>query len=445
MHQGKDKRMKGTKPATDRKRDRRKRSIKIATWNVQAKASHLGDIEIIASDMRNRGISICCIQETQNSSDASILLEHNDYIIFLGRQEDNNGGLAFYMTNEWKDRLYSIRKITERIATATFKYNVNGKDKYLTIMNVYGYTQMRSKDEPQLVQQFYKELEEAYDYERRSTDIIMIAGDFNAKLGRRELGEETIMGNYGIGNRNTNGEELAEFLVKTGIYPANTHFKHRKMQIATWHGGRPAAKSRKPLERRNPGLHNQIDYMLVTRRNIRLVTNCRAIVPHVFQHRSDHSMVEMVIEVGALYKMTARKRNGIDKRCMTALQDPTFKERYHMEVARRLERISGEMEEGGIVNAYGRMKEAVKEAAAAVLPPADRRIQGRVRYMSDHILKELSNRQKRLTVKIYGKSMRTADQIADLKARRKEIFKEMRTRMKNLYIKKMDQNSISNK
>ena len=69
MHQGKDKRMKGTKPATDRKRDRRKRSIKIATWNVQAKASHLGDIEIIASDMRNRGISICCIQETQNSSD----------------------------------------------------------------------------------------------------------------------------------------------------------------------------------------------------------------------------------------------------------------------------------------------------------------------------------------------------------------------------------------
>jgi hypothetical protein len=349
MHQGKDKRMKGTKPATDRKRDRRKRSIKIATWNVQAKASHLGDIEIIASDMRNRGISICCIQETQNSSDASILLEHNDYIIFLGRQEDNNGGLAFYMTNEWKDRLYSIRKITERIATATFKYNVNGKDKYLTIMNVYGYTQMRSKDEPQLVQQFYKEPEEAYDYERRSTDIIMIAGDFNAKLGRRELGEETIMGNYGIGKRNTNGEELAEFLVKTGIYPANTHFKHRKMQIATWHGGRPAAKSRKPLERRNqPGLHNQIDYMLVTRRNIRLVTNCRAIVPHVFQHRSDHSMVEMVIEVGALYKMTARKRNGIDKRCMTALQDPTFKERYQMEVARRLERIPQVLHAGSI-------------------------------------------------------------------------------------------------
>jgi hypothetical protein len=82
------------------------------------------------------------------------------------------------------------------------------------------------------------------------------------------------------------------------------------------------------------------------------------------------------------------------------------------------------MEEGGIVNAYGRMKEAVKEAA-----DTDRRIQGRVRYMSDHILKELSNRQKRLTVKIYGKSMRTADQIADLKARRKEIFKEMTTRM----------------
>ena len=124
---------------------------------------------------------------------------------------------------------------------------------------------------------------------------------------------------------------------------------------------------------------------------------------------------------------------------MHALQDMEVKERYQDEVTRRLEEISSELEEGGIVNVYGRMKEAVKEAAAAVLPPADRRIQGRVRYMSDHILKELSSRQRRLTVKIYGKSMRTADQIADLKARRKEIFKEMRTRMKNLYIKKMDQ------
>ena len=423
-----------------RKQDRLRKSIKIATWNVQAKASHAGDIEIIAGDMRSRRISICCLQETQNANEYSMELENRDYIIFLGRQEDNNGGLAFYVSQEWKEYIYSVRKITDRIAAITFKYRVNTRNKYLTIMNVYGYTQMRASREPQLVGDFYQKLGEAYEYERRSTDIVVISGDFNAKLGSRESGEELVVGKYGIGVRNSNGDELAEFLLQKGLYTINMHFKHRRMQIATWHGGRPATKSCKPAERRNqPGLHNQIDYMLIPRRSIRLVSNCKAIMPGLFQHRSDHSVVEMSVEVGALYKMSARKRSDREKRNMQVLQDPEVKEQYQAAVARRLERIPSILEEGKVVEAYRAVKEAVKEAAAVVLPPADRRICGRVRYMSDNILAELRSRQRKLTVKIYGKSTRTAEQIKNLKGKRKEIFKEMRKRMSTLYTMKMNQ------
>ena len=71
---------------------------------------------------------------------------------------------------------------------------------------------MRASNEPHLVNNFYQELGVAYEYERRSTDIVMIAGDFNAKLGNRENGEELILGKYGIGTRNQNGDELVEFL-----------------------------------------------------------------------------------------------------------------------------------------------------------------------------------------------------------------------------------------
>jgi len=60
----------------------------------------------------------------------------------------------------------------------------------------------------------------------------MIAGDFNAKLGNRENGEEPILGKYGIGTRNQNGDALVEFLAQKELYTDNMHFKHRRMQIA---------------------------------------------------------------------------------------------------------------------------------------------------------------------------------------------------------------------
>jgi len=195
---------KGTKKAKERKQDILRKNIKIASWNVQAKASHVGDIEIIAKYMRSRRISICCLQETQNANKYSMELENRDYVIFLGRQEDNNGGLAFYVSQEWREYIYSVRKISDRIASITFKYLVRNRKKYLNIMNVYGYTQMRASNEPHLVNSFYQELGAVYEYERRSTDIVMIAGDFNAKLGNRENGEELILGKYGVGTRNPN-------------------------------------------------------------------------------------------------------------------------------------------------------------------------------------------------------------------------------------------------
>ena len=87
------------------------------------------------------------------------------------------------MTSEsWKEqRLLSIRNIniSDRIASATFKYSVKGKDKYfyfyltvmLSVYTVYGCTVTHKwgqvKQEPHLVINFYKELSDAYECERR--------------------------------------------------------------------------------------------------------------------------------------------------------------------------------------------------------------------------------------------------------------------------------------
>ncbi|ESO04053.1 hypothetical protein HELRODRAFT_173127 [Helobdella robusta] len=42
-------------------------------------------------------------------------------------------------------------------------------------------------------------------------DVKIITGDWNAKIGRDNIGFEEVMGKYGIGNRNNRGERLLEF------------------------------------------------------------------------------------------------------------------------------------------------------------------------------------------------------------------------------------------
>ena len=80
------------------------------------------------------------------------------------------------------------------------------------------------------------------------------------------------MGSYGKSRsvRNENGNNLKELAESEGLYLINTHFKLRDTQIATWNGGRPAK------DRFTPGLHNQIDYILVPKRAVKLVTDARA-------------------------------------------------------------------------------------------------------------------------------------------------------------------------
>jgi hypothetical protein len=120
----------------------------------------------------------------------------------------------------------------------------------------------------------YRTLETTYLKERTGTDIIFIMGDFNSKIGRKQEEDEDFMGAHGKGRRNENGEALRAFLLLLGLYLANTHFRHRPMQTATWRGGLPARNSRLGVVRsKQPGLHNQIYYIIVPKRLVPMITD----------------------------------------------------------------------------------------------------------------------------------------------------------------------------
>jgi hypothetical protein len=66
-------------------------------------------------------------------------------------------------------------------------------------------------------------------------DILIILGDFNARLGVENKGVEQVMGNCAMNEKqNTNGEKLLEFCLINNLIIQSTRFPHRDIHKGTW-------------------------------------------------------------------------------------------------------------------------------------------------------------------------------------------------------------------
>ena len=120
----------------------------------------------------------------------------------------------------------------------------------------------------------YDELSEIVD--NRTTHYTIVMGDFNAKIGTRNQGEEEIMGKFGFGTRNKRGQRLIEFALGRNLYIANSKFKKSDKQKWTW---------------RNPNgtIKNEIDFILTT---------YKSIIPICLKRKLYHQCIKPVITYG---------------------------------------------------------------------------------------------------------------------------------------------------
>ena len=82
-------------------------------------------------------------------------------------------------------------------------------------------------------------------------DVLLIIGDWNAKVGSQET--PGVTGKFGFGIRNETGQRLIEFCQEKALVIANTVFQQHKRRLCTWTS--PDGQHR-----------NQIDYMLCSQR-----------------------------------------------------------------------------------------------------------------------------------------------------------------------------------
>ena len=81
------------------------------------------------------------------------------------------------------------------------------------------------------VEWFYEELQDLLEL-TPPKDVLLIIGDWNAKVGSQET--PGVTGKFGLGIQNEAGQSLIEFCQENGLVIANTLFQQHKRRCYTW-------------------------------------------------------------------------------------------------------------------------------------------------------------------------------------------------------------------
>lgn len=213
---------------------------KFGTWNVRSMC--LGKLEVIKREMLRLHIDILGVSEINWIGNG--FFYSDDFTVFYsGNDTIRRKGVAFIASKKIARCVESFRNISDRIITI----RISGKPRNTTIMQVYAPTTDASDEE---IENFYFELQKTLD-DTPKQDIVIIIGDFNAKVGDEP--EADITGRFGLGDRNDAGTRLIQFCQEHHFKIMNTWFRQPKRRLYTWTSP-------------NELYRNQIDFVLCSKK-----------------------------------------------------------------------------------------------------------------------------------------------------------------------------------
>ena len=231
--------------------------MKIATWNVRSLKQD-GKIENILQEMERLEVDIVGISETYYKEDLTIKIglpdKKEDYTLVNSGSDDNRKGVAFIYNRKFK-KIYEFHKC---ISNRIILMKLNTKPRKTLLIQVYAPTE---DTEIGIKEEFYENLSKAVRENKKYGERIIICGDFNAKVGNER--EEGIIGPFGLGNRNENGDLLVDFCREFKMVVTNTWFEQKESDRHTWIS--PDGRTK-----------NQIDYVLINHRYRNSITDSKS-------------------------------------------------------------------------------------------------------------------------------------------------------------------------
>ncbi|XP_072394776.1 uncharacterized protein [Diabrotica undecimpunctata] len=197
-----------------------RKTNRFGTWNIRGLIQHPGKLHIIEREMADYRISMLGISETYWKGKGHFRSASGNTIYFSGHQTESINGVAIIIPPTFQNYVNGYDAVNDRIIHLRLKYSTS----ILHIIQIYAPT---ATAEQATLEDFYMALEGVLD-KIPNKDIVVVLGDFNAKLGRTNLDDhmKMIVGPYGLGDRNERGDRLLEFCNQRKFSVMNTHFKH---------------------------------------------------------------------------------------------------------------------------------------------------------------------------------------------------------------------------
>ncbi|CAH8430348.1 unnamed protein product [Schistosoma haematobium] len=185
----------------------------------------------------------------------------------------------------------------------------------LFVVSAYALTDCSSDD---VKDEFYRKLSELLQKAKRS-DIVLVAGDFNAQIGSLNQTERHLGGYFSIPTQRTdNGDRLLQLCSDNRLFLANTNFKHKERHRLTW---RPPTPNQR---------WTQIDHIAISHRWRGSVEDCRSFWSTCLD--SDHALIRARI----CLRLTGRKKATLKRPVRTDLINEKTKSRFQEQLRSHL-------------------------------------------------------------------------------------------------------------
>jgi hypothetical protein len=289
----------------------------------------------VLKEMIHYKLDLLGLSETRWNGSGEITTASGELLLYSGRAmgEKHEYVVGLILSKNLKKSLIEWRAVSERILIA----RLNTRLRKLTVVQCYAPTNEATMEEKEA---FYGLLETTL-HQIRQSDIKIMMGDFNAKIGDDNLGVKHVMGRYGLGNRNENGERLIDLCVHYEMIIGGSLFPHKDIHKATWMAP-------------NHRTSNQIDHIAISKK-WRSLLDVRSYKGA--DVASDHYLVVAQIKLKLAANRSPNQRVIRKKFNIEKLNQRETRKKFEEELKNSLEQVY--MEESGPTEQWSKIKETM--------------------------------------------------------------------------------------
>ncbi len=193
---------------------------------------------------------------------------------------------------------------------------------------------------------FYADLQYAVQ-EVPYSDILVVAGDWNARAGPADENTRHTLSRYALGDRCANGDRPVYFAAANRLGVTNTRFQHPTRHLVTWYSNDQRTR-------------NQNDYVLVRARWASSVMDCRAYkgTDTGSLNNSDHALLRAAFRS----RLKAHRRRPIPARFDVSKLKTSAADAFKLELRNRFA-VLCDVRDSEVQSSWDGFKQSITSAA----------------------------------------------------------------------------------